>query len=126
MTETAAFNPLLIKKYNRPVPRYTSYPTVPFWKEEIDTQRESASEISGEMGSYLSTSKLTDAQKDKILTLSEKVQELIGKGLDATTSRRSYSLTTSGSVINAALSSDAIYLVLLINPNLKILEKKKR
>jgi len=38
MTETAAFNPLLIKKYNRPVPRYTSYPTVPFWKEEIDTE----------------------------------------------------------------------------------------
>ena len=28
-------NPLLIRKYNQPVPRYTSYPTVPFWKDEI-------------------------------------------------------------------------------------------
>ncbi|MCU7549492.1 oxygen-independent coproporphyrinogen III oxidase [Chitinophagaceae bacterium LB-8] len=28
-------NPLLIRKYNQPVPRYTSYPTVPFWKEEL-------------------------------------------------------------------------------------------
>ena len=27
----------LIRKYNIPVPRYTSYPTVPFWKENIDT-----------------------------------------------------------------------------------------
>ena len=26
----------LISKYNRPVPRYTSYPTVPFWKEQLD------------------------------------------------------------------------------------------
>lgn len=26
----------LLKKYNVPVPRYTSYPTVPFWKEDID------------------------------------------------------------------------------------------
>ncbi len=26
----------LLNKYNVPVPRYTSYPTVPFWKEEID------------------------------------------------------------------------------------------
>ncbi len=26
----------LLEKYNVPVPRYTSYPTVPFWKEEID------------------------------------------------------------------------------------------
>jgi oxygen-independent coproporphyrinogen-3 oxidase len=26
----------LTKKYNRPVPRYTSYPTVPVWKEGID------------------------------------------------------------------------------------------
>lgn len=25
----------LLKKYNVPVPRYTSYPTVPFWKESI-------------------------------------------------------------------------------------------
>ena len=26
----------LIAKYNLPVPRYTSYPTVPFWKEKIE------------------------------------------------------------------------------------------
>jgi oxygen-independent coproporphyrinogen-3 oxidase len=26
----------LLNKYNVPVPRYTSYPTVPFWKDEID------------------------------------------------------------------------------------------
>ncbi|MEP2024772.1 MAG: oxygen-independent coproporphyrinogen III oxidase [Reichenbachiella sp.] len=26
----------LIRKYNIPGPRYTSYPTVPFWKEELD------------------------------------------------------------------------------------------
>jgi oxygen-independent coproporphyrinogen-3 oxidase len=26
----------LIKKYNVPVPRYTSYPTVPFWSDRID------------------------------------------------------------------------------------------
>lgn len=26
----------LIKKYNQPVPRYTSYPTVPYWHETID------------------------------------------------------------------------------------------
>jgi len=30
-------NLALLKKYNVPVPRYTSYPTVPFWKENIDT-----------------------------------------------------------------------------------------
>lgn len=29
----------LLSKYNVPVPRYTSYPTVPFWKEEIDVQQ---------------------------------------------------------------------------------------
>lgn len=29
----------LIAKYNLPVPRYTSYPTVPFWKEGLDTSR---------------------------------------------------------------------------------------
>jgi oxygen-independent coproporphyrinogen-3 oxidase len=29
------FNLELVMKYNQPVPRYTSYPTVPFWKEEI-------------------------------------------------------------------------------------------
>jgi oxygen-independent coproporphyrinogen-3 oxidase len=26
----------LLEKYNQPVPRYTSYPTVPFWTEKID------------------------------------------------------------------------------------------
>ena len=30
-------NPLLIRKYNQPVPRYTSYPTVPYWKDEMET-----------------------------------------------------------------------------------------
>ncbi|OLY91503.1 oxygen-independent coproporphyrinogen-3 oxidase [Cnuella takakiae] len=29
-------NPLLIRKYNQPVPRYTSYPTVPVWHEQLD------------------------------------------------------------------------------------------
>jgi oxygen-independent coproporphyrinogen-3 oxidase len=29
-------NPLLTRKYNQPVPRYTSYPTVPFWQDELD------------------------------------------------------------------------------------------
>jgi oxygen-independent coproporphyrinogen III oxidase len=28
----------LIQKYNQPVPRYTSYPTVPFWIAQIDTE----------------------------------------------------------------------------------------
>ncbi len=29
----------LVEKYNQPVPRYTSYPTVPFWDSSIDTLR---------------------------------------------------------------------------------------
>jgi oxygen-independent coproporphyrinogen-3 oxidase len=29
-------NPALLLKYNVPVPRYTSYPTVPFWNDHID------------------------------------------------------------------------------------------
>src|SRR5258705_2929593 len=29
----------LVIKYNLPVPRYTSYPTVPFWKDEVDVTR---------------------------------------------------------------------------------------
>lgn len=29
----------LLNKYNVPVPRYTSYPTVPFWHEHIDAQQ---------------------------------------------------------------------------------------
>jgi oxygen-independent coproporphyrinogen-3 oxidase len=28
----------LLNKYNVPVPRYTSYPTVPYWKENIDVE----------------------------------------------------------------------------------------
>ena len=32
-------DPTLLSKYNIPVPRYTSYPTVPFWKEGIDTEK---------------------------------------------------------------------------------------
>ena len=31
--------PALLNKYNIAVPRYTSYPTVPFWQEGIDGQR---------------------------------------------------------------------------------------
>jgi oxygen-independent coproporphyrinogen-3 oxidase len=27
----------LIRKYNKPVPRYTSYPTVPYWKNDLQT-----------------------------------------------------------------------------------------
>ncbi len=29
----------LLQKYNVPIPRYTSYPTVPYWDENIDPQR---------------------------------------------------------------------------------------
>jgi len=33
-------NPLAIaQKYNIPVPRYTSYPTIPFWKDNIDAKK---------------------------------------------------------------------------------------
>jgi oxygen-independent coproporphyrinogen III oxidase len=32
-------NSLLVRKYNQPVPRYTSYPTVPFWKEHFDSSQ---------------------------------------------------------------------------------------
>lgn len=31
-------NPLLIRKYNKPVPRYTSYPTVPVWQAQLDPE----------------------------------------------------------------------------------------
>lgn len=37
--ESEIVNPLLIRKYNQPVPRYTSYPTVPSWNDEIDVER---------------------------------------------------------------------------------------
>ena len=33
------FDEQLLNKYNVPVPRYTSYPTVPFWDTTIDTER---------------------------------------------------------------------------------------
>jgi len=32
-------NPDLVRKYNKPVPRYTSYPTVPFWTDGMSTER---------------------------------------------------------------------------------------
>ena len=31
-------SPLLIRKYDQPVPRYTSYPTVPFWNEHVELE----------------------------------------------------------------------------------------
>ena len=31
--------PGLLNKYNVPVPRYTSYPTVPFWKDNLDAEQ---------------------------------------------------------------------------------------
>ncbi|HWI90564.1 MAG TPA: oxygen-independent coproporphyrinogen III oxidase [Flavisolibacter sp.] len=34
--EAEKMNSILVRKYNQPVPRYTSYPTVPFWKDEIN------------------------------------------------------------------------------------------
>lgn len=34
--KSEVISPLLIRKYDQPVPRYTSYPTVPLWNEEID------------------------------------------------------------------------------------------
>jgi oxygen-independent coproporphyrinogen III oxidase len=39
MIEPVFIDPLLIKKYNQSVPRYTSYPTVPFWQSEIDVTK---------------------------------------------------------------------------------------
>jgi oxygen-independent coproporphyrinogen-3 oxidase len=36
--ETLKVNPILIKKYNQPIPRYTSYPTVPFWNDKIESK----------------------------------------------------------------------------------------
>ncbi len=37
--EAEKLNSVLVRKYNQPVPRYTSYPTVPFWKEQIDVDQ---------------------------------------------------------------------------------------
>jgi oxygen-independent coproporphyrinogen-3 oxidase len=31
-------NPDLVRKYNKPVPRYTSYPTVPFWNDAMSPE----------------------------------------------------------------------------------------
>ena len=33
--DSVMIKPLLVRKYNKPVPRYTSYPTVPFWKTDL-------------------------------------------------------------------------------------------
>jgi oxygen-independent coproporphyrinogen-3 oxidase len=33
--KSEAVNTLLVRKYNQPVPRYTSYPTVPHWKNDL-------------------------------------------------------------------------------------------
>jgi oxygen-independent coproporphyrinogen-3 oxidase len=41
--KSTRINPLLIRKYNQPVPRYTSYPTVPFWKNDISADQWQAS-----------------------------------------------------------------------------------
>ncbi|HET7899063.1 MAG TPA: radical SAM protein, partial [Flavisolibacter sp.] len=38
MMQNEAVNPLLVRKYNLPLPRYTSYPTVPFWNEKIEAE----------------------------------------------------------------------------------------
>src|SRR5665647_659485 len=35
MEEVFKINPLLVRKYNQPVPGYTSYPTVPFWDNNL-------------------------------------------------------------------------------------------
>jgi oxygen-independent coproporphyrinogen III oxidase len=37
---------VLLQRYNRPVPRYTSYPTVPFWKDVPDAERWKANFLS--------------------------------------------------------------------------------
>lgn len=37
--KNAGVNPLLVRKYNQPVPRYTSYPTVPFWRNDISHEQ---------------------------------------------------------------------------------------
>jgi len=36
--EAEKVSSILVRKYNQPVPRYTSYPTVPFWKEQIEVE----------------------------------------------------------------------------------------
>lgn len=39
MLSKLPIDPGLIQKYNRPLPRYTSYPTVPYWDNELDVTR---------------------------------------------------------------------------------------
>ena len=36
MNESLSIDDALVQKYNLPVPRYTSYPTVPYWHEQIN------------------------------------------------------------------------------------------
>src|SRR3982751_4785888 len=36
MNESLVIDDALVRKYNLPVPRYTSYPTVPYWNEQIN------------------------------------------------------------------------------------------
>lgn len=38
MMPNETVNPLLVRKYNLPLPRYTSYPTVPVWNERLETE----------------------------------------------------------------------------------------
>lgn len=35
MGESLEINTVLVKKYNQPLPRYTSYPTVPYWNKDL-------------------------------------------------------------------------------------------
>lgn len=35
---SVSINPVLLRKYNKPVPRYTSYPTVPFWNGSMNAE----------------------------------------------------------------------------------------
>lgn len=77
----------LIQKYNRPVPRYTSYPTVPVWNEElaplswqdIFTKRFSAENSRGGMSLYIHLpfceSLCTYCGCNKKITTNHKVEE---------------------------------------------------
>jgi len=38
MKQNETVNPLLVRKYNLPLPRYTSYPTVPSWNEKLEEE----------------------------------------------------------------------------------------
>jgi len=50
----------LLKRYNIPVPRYTSYPTVPSWKEKISLFRKQL-ELSSPQKNLLQTSRNAEA-----------------------------------------------------------------